>query len=158
MNPDRRAIELAVMRLNKNLEVTGIRKSNVIQAKYRAADPDLAADILKDLSRRYLNAHLAAHSTPGSYSFFSSELAGYRDALNKAEVATSGFRQTSQIFNPDQQRAALVAQLEDVNARYQNVDAELLRRKEARGSRQLHSKIVRPRSESLPTKKRLSTR
>jgi uncharacterized protein involved in exopolysaccharide biosynthesis len=61
--PDRRAIELAVMKLNKNLDVTAIRKTNIIQAKYRTNDPYLAADVMKDLSRRYLNAHLAAHST-----------------------------------------------------------------------------------------------
>jgi uncharacterized protein involved in exopolysaccharide biosynthesis len=127
--PDRRAIELAVMKLNKNLDVTAIRKTNIIQAKYRTNDPYLAADVMKDLSRRYLNAHLAAHSTPGSYDFFLTELAGYRDRLNKAEVATSEFRRSSQIFNSDQQRAALVTQLEDVNARFENADADLQERK-----------------------------
>ena len=45
--PDGRAIELAVMKLNKDLEVTAIRKTNVIQANYRAAYPDLAADVMK---------------------------------------------------------------------------------------------------------------
>ncbi len=127
--PDRRAIELGVLQLNKSLEVTGIRKTNVIQAKYRTANPDRAASVLNDLSRRYLNAHLTAHSTPGSYGFFSSELAGYRESLNKTEVATSEFRRASEIFSPDQQRAALVGQLEDANARYQNVDAELRERR-----------------------------
>jgi uncharacterized protein involved in exopolysaccharide biosynthesis len=127
--PDRRAIELAVNRLNKDLEVSAIRKTNIIQANYRAADPDLAAQVLKDLSRRYLNAHLAAHSTPGSYGFFLSELAGYRDALNKAELATGEFRRATQIYNPDQQRSALVAQLEDANARFENVDADMRERR-----------------------------
>jgi uncharacterized protein involved in exopolysaccharide biosynthesis len=127
--PDRRAIELAVMKLNKDLGVAAIRKTNVIQANYRAGDPDLAANVLKDLSRRYLNAHLAAHSTPGSFGFFSSELARYRDGLNKAEMATSEFRRNAQIFNPDQQRTALVAQLEDVNARLQNVEGDTHERK-----------------------------
>jgi uncharacterized protein involved in exopolysaccharide biosynthesis len=127
--PDRRAIELAVMKLNKDLEVTAIRKTNVIQANYRAAYPDLAADVMKDLSRRYLNAHLAAHRTPDSYGFFSSELASQRDGLYKAEIATSEFRRAAQIFNLDQQRTALVAQMEDVNARLQNVEGDIRERR-----------------------------
>ena len=76
--PDRRTIELGVMKLRNNLDVSAIRKTNVIQAKYRATSPDLAAKVLEDLSSRYLNAHLAAHSTPGSYGFFASELARFR--------------------------------------------------------------------------------
>jgi uncharacterized protein involved in exopolysaccharide biosynthesis len=127
--PDRRAIELAVIKLNKDLEVTAIQKTNVIRANYRAPYPDLAANVMKDLSRRYLNAHLAAHSTPGSYGFFSSELAGHRDGLYKAEIATSEFRRATQIFNLDQQRAALVAQLEDVNARLKNVEGDIHERR-----------------------------
>jgi uncharacterized protein involved in exopolysaccharide biosynthesis len=117
------------MKLNKDLEVTAIRKTNVIQANYRAAYPDLAADVMKDLSRRYLNAHLAAHRTPDSYGFFSSELAGQRDGLYKAEIATSEFRRAAQIFNLDQQRTALVAQMEDVNARLQNVEGDIRERR-----------------------------
>jgi uncharacterized protein involved in exopolysaccharide biosynthesis len=126
--PDRRAIELAVMKLNEDLKVTAIRKTNVIQANYRAAYPDLAADVMKDLSRRYLNAHLAAHRTP-DYGFFSSELEGHRDGLYKAEIATSEFRRAAQIFNLDQQRTALVAQMEDVNARLQNVEGDIRERR-----------------------------
>jgi uncharacterized protein involved in exopolysaccharide biosynthesis len=151
--PDRRAIELAVMRLNKDLEVSAIRKTNVIQANYRAADPDLAAQVLKDLSRRYLNAHLAAHSTPGSYGFFLSELSRYRGGLNKAESATSEFRRATQIFNPDQQRAALVAQLEDVNARFANVDAEMKERRARLAASTIEDKEA---SQRIPTDERTS--
>jgi len=146
--PDRRAIELAVIRLNKQLDITAIRKTNVIQGSYRAADPDVAAKVLKDLSRRYLNAHLAAHSTPGSYGFFLTQLADYREGLNKAELATSEFRRASQIFNPEQQRAALVNQLEDVNARLENVDAEMRERK---------ARLAATTAEDNSTSERIST-
>ncbi len=114
---------------------------------------DLAAQVLKDLSRRYLNAHLAAHSTPGSYGFFLSELAGYRDGLNKAELATSEFRRGTQIFNPDQQRAALVAQLEDANARFENVDADMRERRARLAATAVEDKTA---SQRIPTDERTS--
>ena len=123
-SPTAEDLELATIRLAKNLKVSAVRKTNVIEAKYRAHSPEEAAQVMQDLSTRYLQAHLTAHSTPGSVNFFSSEMKSYRDNLYKTEAEASAFEQSSHIFNPDQQRTLLVAQLEDVRARLQNGRAD----------------------------------
>ncbi len=117
--PNQRALSLAASRLARNLAVGAIRKTNVITASYKAGSPEAAASVLADLGRRYLQAHLSAHSTPGSLPFFSSEAQSYRTALEQAENARSAFERQSQIYSSDQQRAALVAQLEDTRSRLQ---------------------------------------
>lgn len=123
-SPTPRAVDLAVMRLARDLQVSTIRKTNIIQASYRARDPQLAADVMKDLGSRYMQAQLSSHSTPGSLAFFSRELQQYRGRLDAAESATSAFRRSTQIFNADQQRSALVAQLEDVQTRLKDTGAD----------------------------------
>jgi succinoglycan biosynthesis transport protein ExoP len=123
--PDAEQIQLAVLRLNKDLEITAVRKTNIIQAQYRAKNPQLAASVLADLSRKYLSAHLQAHSTPGSGGFFSGELNSYRTNLQKAETAASDFRRSAQIYDPEVQRKAMVGQLEDAETRLENADADI---------------------------------
>ncbi len=124
--PTPQAVELATMRLAKELQVSAVRKTSVIQASYRAGGAEQAAAVLKDLGDRYLQAHLAAHSTPGSLAFFTAQLEDYRHRLDGAQAASSAFRRSTGIFSPDQQRSALVAQYEDTNAHLQEGSAELL--------------------------------
>lgn len=124
--PGRRALALAAGKLAKSLSVSAIRKTNVITASYRAHSPEDAADVLADLGQRYLQAHLSAHSTPGSLPFFSSEAQGYRTALQQAENDRSAFERRSQIYSSDQQRTALVVQLEDVRGRLQTTQQETM--------------------------------
>jgi len=123
--PDSEQIELAVMKLTKDLDITAVRKTDIIQAKYRAKTPELAASVLSNLSQRYLSAHLQAHSMPGSQGFFSGQLETYRANLRKADSAASDFRRTVQIYDPEVQQKAMVGQLEDVETRLQNTNADI---------------------------------
>lgn len=123
--PTRLAIEKAVVRLGKDLGVSAIRKTNIIEVKYRATDPDVAAFVLRDLSGRYLNEHLSVHSAPGTYKFFADELAKHRIAWMQAQSALSRFHRQKQLFVLPQQQAAAVGRLETVDAQLKDVDAKI---------------------------------
>jgi hypothetical protein len=73
----------------KDLVVIALRKTNIIEVDYRAADSDLAVAVLRDLGDRYLSAHLAAHSAPGTYKFFTEQVDKYGTQLTRARAVLS---------------------------------------------------------------------
>ena len=62
--------ERAVMTFQKMLEVLWIKKSNLIEIRFRHQDPVVAADVVNKLSELYLDRHLQVHKNPQSGSFF----------------------------------------------------------------------------------------
>lgn len=114
--PTRLSIEHAVLRLEKDLNVSALRKTNIIEVQYKAGDPDQAAFVLRDLADRYLTTHLRVHSAPGTYQFFTDEVAKYRSKWEAAQTVLSDFHSQKHLFVMGQQQTAAVARLETVEA------------------------------------------
>jgi uncharacterized protein involved in exopolysaccharide biosynthesis len=123
--PGRLATAKAIAHLAKELNVSAVRKTNIIDVKYRADDPDVAAFVLRDLSGRYLTEHLAVHSAPGTYQFFTDEVTKHRSAWLDAQSALSSFHREKQLFALPQQQSAAVARLESVDAQIKDLDAQI---------------------------------
>lgn len=123
--PELLSLEKAVIKLQRALNVTSLRKTNIISVSYTAPDPDLAASVLKSLEDRYLSAHLIVHSAPGTYQFFAAEVAKYREQLANAQAALSRFHRDTQIFSLPQQSAALIGRLEDTKALLKDLDVQI---------------------------------
>ena len=123
--PSRLAVARATLTLSRGLNISAIRKTNIIDVSYRASDPDLAVDVLNDLGSRYLSAHLAAHSAPGTYQFFTDEAEKYSRQLVQARAALSEFHRRERLFSLPQQQSAAVEQLVATEAQLKNVTAEL---------------------------------
>ncbi|MGC2657080.1 MAG: Wzz/FepE/Etk N-terminal domain-containing protein [Bryobacteraceae bacterium] len=121
----RLAIERAAIKLQKNLSISAIHRTNVVEVKYKSGDPDLAVSILRDLGDRYLNAHLAAHSAPGSFAFFTEQVDKYDKQLSQARLALDTFHRSTQFFSMPQQQSGVVDQLQSVDAQLKEADAQL---------------------------------
>lgn len=117
-------VERAILGLQKALSVSALRKSNIIDVRYEATDPEVAAKVLRDVADRYLNAHLAVHSPPGTLQFFTDQAARNRERLDSAEAALSKFHRQTQLFSLPQQQAAVINRLEAVEGQLANLDAE----------------------------------
>lgn len=117
-------IERAVRVFQKTLSVSALRKSNIIDVRYQAKDPELAAKVLRDVADRYLSAHLAVHSPPGTLQFFADQATRNRERLDSASVALSEFRRQTQLFSLPQQREAVINRLESVDGQLADLDAE----------------------------------
>src|SRR5947209_6445270 len=123
--PSRLAIERAVIGLSQDLNVSAMRKTNIIQVTYRAPDPDRALHVLEDLGDRYLSAHLSAHTASGTDKFFAEQVQKYGTELARVRDALSVFHRQHQIFSISQQQGLSVARMEEVDAQMRNVDAQL---------------------------------
>jgi succinoglycan biosynthesis transport protein ExoP len=146
--PTRLSTEHAVLRLEKDLNVSALRKTNIIEVTYKAGDPDRAAFVLRDLTDRYLTSHLLVHSTPGTYKFFTDEVANYRSQWEQTQTVLSNFHRQKHLFAMDQQQTAIVARLESVEAQLKDLHAEI---------EEQHSRLDQDNKQLAQTSERVTT-
>jgi uncharacterized protein involved in exopolysaccharide biosynthesis len=102
------AIDRATARLQRDLTITPVRKANIIQIDYLARDPSQAMAVLRKLADLYLEEHLKAHGTPGTYRFFSAQTERYQNELQDAEAKLEQFRQQHEIVMLAQQKDTML--------------------------------------------------
>jgi uncharacterized protein involved in exopolysaccharide biosynthesis len=105
-SPTPKHFERAILALEKNLNVTAVHRTNIIQVAYKSDDPEKAVAVLHTLGRLYLIGHLAAHGAPGTYEFFADQAKHYADQLQDARAQLAAFHQTASLFSMPQQRSA----------------------------------------------------
>src|SRR5215208_6037453 len=70
---DAEARALAMERFKRNLAVTPVKKTWLIDVNYRGEDPQLTRQVLDTLLRVYLEKHLALQRPAGTQQFFSEQ-------------------------------------------------------------------------------------
>lgn len=83
--PDKAAVDRAILNLKKNLQVIPIKKSNVVQVSYRARDPELAANVLNTLSQAYIDRHLQLRQVSNATAFYEEQTEALRKKLQEIE-------------------------------------------------------------------------
>jgi uncharacterized protein involved in exopolysaccharide biosynthesis len=123
--PSPLAVEQATARLQHDLSIEPVRKSNVITVSYTARAPALASNVLTQLTDTYLQAHLRVHNTPGTYSFFKSEADAYQSDLLNAEAALKDFRQQHSLLVMPQEQDVLAQRTVDAQAAFEEADTSV---------------------------------
>jgi uncharacterized protein involved in exopolysaccharide biosynthesis len=80
-----------VLQLEKKIEIQPIRKSNVIQVRYRHTDPDWATRVVQGLTERYLARRAQVYQSPQAVAFFGDETRAAAARLEKAEQALKSY-------------------------------------------------------------------
>lgn len=109
-------VERAVIRLEKDLQVSAIKKANIIEIKYQAASPAVAAEVLQALSDAYLDRHLQVHRVPGTGEFFEGQAAAYEGELKQAESALVAFENRNNIVSLPSQKEMGLKQVVDAES------------------------------------------
>ena len=76
-----------VLQLEKKIEVQAVRKSNVLEVRYRHTDPDWATRVVQGLTERYLARRAEVYQSPQAVAFFDDETRTAAVRLQKAEQA-----------------------------------------------------------------------
>lgn len=119
------SVDTAVRKLGKALQVTAVRKANIIELQYSNKNPRLAASVLRTIEGGYLDAHLRAQSMPGGYQFFQKQAEYYGRQLIKAQLALAQFSSSQNAANLDQQRTLLTQTISDQQAVLQQSQAQV---------------------------------
>lgn len=123
-DPDRRVAH-AVRQVARQLQVQPLRKSNLIHVSYAAADPALAATVLKALADRYLEKHLAMHRQPGALAFYEQEAARYGGELASVQDRLSQQNRDRGVVSVPAEREHALRLLGELEATEQNTSAQI---------------------------------
>ncbi len=118
-------IAKAANRLQKDLKIEVVRKSNVISVGYTASNPQLAAQVLSVLGDAYLKKNVAVHRPPGQFEFFDQETEAYRKNLADAEAKLKTFSTEEGGVAPQMDRDITMQKLSEFRASLQQTRAEI---------------------------------
>jgi uncharacterized protein involved in exopolysaccharide biosynthesis len=111
-NSDRN-ISAAVQTLENQLQVSPVRKTNLIGVIYESSDPRLAAKVLDSVATEYLAKHVAVYRAPGASTFFESETQRYQKELNAAEARLNDFDETENVVVAKLEKEITIQKLVD---------------------------------------------
>ena len=118
------SVERAVRKLGRALTVEPLRKSNLIQVRYQAADPQVAANVLSTLSTFYLRKHTELQRPSGEVQFFEKQTAEYETRLHKSEAELVRFTRDRGVASPVLERDIAIQRLGEAEATYRQIDQE----------------------------------
>jgi len=120
-----RQMAKAVARLQKELQIEAVRKSNLIAVTYASSDPHLAIRVLQALDEAYLQKNLAVHHPPGEFQFFDQETESYKKNLADAEAQLKAFSEQEGGVSPQLARDITLQKLSEFSASLQQTYAEI---------------------------------
>ncbi len=121
----------AVLRFKNNLEVYGIRKSDIIQVDFRHHNPTIAAMAVNRLVEAFLDRHVEVHKNPKSYAFFQNQAELLQTNLKKAQRELESFKKFQDVSSLDEERRLLLQHEADLRTelnRTQSKEAETRKR------------------------------
>ena len=123
--PTAQDVEKAVYRLEKELQISPVKKANIIEVNYTSKSPEIAATVLKQLAELYLEKHLKLHRPPGTHEFFKDRADEYKSDLRDAENKFSAFQQQMNVVSLDRQKELMLSRLTDTQAKLSDLNGTI---------------------------------
>jgi uncharacterized protein involved in exopolysaccharide biosynthesis len=122
---DDEKLEGVIEKLEKDLNIETVKRSNIIQVTYKNRDPQMVARVLKTLSALYLQKHMEVHRPSGQLAFFEGQADIYHKGLMAAEESLSNFPKKYGVVSPATDRDLALQKLNDFRASLQTTGAEI---------------------------------
>ena len=119
------ANELATRDLSASLVSGTIRRTNLVHVSYLSQSPELAASVVQEITDAYLAAHLAVHSSPGTYEVFKTQAAEAADELRQAEEALAALGRSDNLLNLDTQKKDAIEAINNLSNQLDALAAEI---------------------------------
>jgi uncharacterized protein involved in exopolysaccharide biosynthesis len=118
-------VEKAVLKLEKDLQITPVKKASIIEVAYTSGAPETAHSVLKQLSELYLEKHLQVHHPPGAYDFFRNQANSYEQELRMSENRLSDFQQRQEVVAIQQQKEMILAKMLEANSKLKDLNGAI---------------------------------
>jgi uncharacterized protein involved in exopolysaccharide biosynthesis len=136
-------IARATERLRSRLTIEPLHKTNIISVAFDAADPELAARVLKNLAGFYIEKHLEVHRPTGEFKFFDQQTERYRNGLMEAEAHLDEFARGHGVVAPDLERDLAVQKMAEFKGSYEQTQTQIAEDQE-------RIRILKEQEASLP--------
>jgi len=102
-----------ILGIERNLSISAIARSNVIELRYESPDPEWAQSVLTALIERYLGQRVEVHQAPEEVAFFNAQKELARSRLDSAEASVEHYvRETGLSMPHEGQREIALARLD----------------------------------------------
>lgn len=108
-----------------NLKIEAIKRSNIIQIKYRSWNPELAAKVVNTLTDLYLEHHITVHKVPRAHNFFQKQTELLKTKLKKQENKLSEFKQKWKLSSIEVERTLLMENISRLMLENKNLNSKL---------------------------------
>lgn len=123
--PEGERVEQAVNQLTKELNITPVRKANIITVSYTSGSPQMAAAVLKRLGELYLEKHLKLNHPIGAADFFKDKAEEYETQLKDSEQRLSSFQQQNNLVVLSQQKDLTLQKTAEAKTKMLDAEAAL---------------------------------
>ena len=103
-------VQQAAKRLQKDLSIGAVKKSNIIEVKMKNRDPQMAAMVLNKLVELYMDQHLEVYKTPQSYKFFQEQSQILHSKLKDSDDQLEAFKRKHNVTSLDEERRLLLSE------------------------------------------------
>jgi uncharacterized protein involved in exopolysaccharide biosynthesis len=138
-------IARAVVKLEKQLRVDVVKKTDLIAVNYESPDPELAARVLTTLGSLYLEKHVAVHRPPGAFDFFQQEAQRYRKGLTDAEARLVDFTRSGAVVSAQLEKEGALQRLAEFDATLRQTQAAIAETEQRIG-------VLQEQTVSIPTR------
>jgi uncharacterized protein involved in exopolysaccharide biosynthesis len=118
------AIEHAVRKVVRRLNVEALKKSNLIQVSYKDTSAERSARILAALSTLYVRRHTNLQRPPGEIQFFEQRTAEYEKILHQSEAELVHFTRARGVVSAALERDIALQKLGEADAAYRQIDQD----------------------------------
>ena len=115
----------AVRFLMQNLIVETAKKSSIISLSYDAKSPKMARDVLARLITLYLDKHIKAHRTTGSYQFFDQQKEEAHRALVNIEKELKNLKNSTGVSALTDQRRILLERTGSLQREWERTQSDM---------------------------------
>jgi len=114
----------AVQDLHRHLKIEPVKRSNIIVVSYKSRSPELSANVIKNLTRLYLEKHVAVHRAGAGPDFFQGRVSEYREKLANAENKLAEFGRTEGVA-PSLAKPLVVQKIREFDVTLQETRASI---------------------------------
>jgi uncharacterized protein involved in exopolysaccharide biosynthesis len=118
-------VERAARSLAKQMRVEPLKKTNLIEVRYAADNPQTAAKVLQAMQNAYLKKQMEVHRPSGGYRFFEQQTVESRRKLDEARQKLTQFTEKRGVVAAAEQRDLAVQKWSEVEASYRRTRIEL---------------------------------
>jgi uncharacterized protein involved in exopolysaccharide biosynthesis len=142
-------IAKAVRKLENDLKIEPLRKSNVISVSYEARDPKMAEQVLQALAAAYMEKHLEVHRSSGEFKFFDQQTEEYKQGLTQAQEKLTDFTKGTGVVSAELERDAALRQADDFDSTARQAQTAVLETEQRINALQAELHSVNPRVTTL---------
>ena len=111
------------MDIEKNLDASVLKRSNIIEVEFRSHDRAWTKDFLDRLMARYLEFHASLSHDPQAEKFYEQQTSLLKARLEASEGQLRDFQLKTGIGNLDEQKKSLIARISDLQSTAAKTDA-----------------------------------